>query len=339
MAFDVAEISVFVKAMLGNDPDDDKGVNFEVNDTMFLEYLKMAVDVYSSGIPGRGRIAIIPTSSIKRYLFPIGSVPGFSDLIDIQFTRRNFNDFRGDRTPNNPFLLTNAIVIPGFAVDYEAYLQQRSYSLKIFGSEPEWYSQWEVDQAGIVTLESFTGTFLPQMFVEGSGSGATASISAVNGLDLILQGVIGTFLPGETITGETTFNGETTVATGEICKFVSSGSTRVHAVYIDLPSHFLEDSQWKVSMEFVFKYGATDDKFNGLLAIPDAHQSWVKNYTLALTKQGLGRIRDKFKGIQGPDGTTLEMDGFDLISESTTEILDLRARLDAMKRPVDIIIN
>jgi hypothetical protein len=63
-----------------------------------------------------------------------------------------------------------------------------------------------------------------------------------------------------------------------------------------------------------------------LTEIPDTDDQWLRDYTLAICKEILGRIRSKYDGIDGQE-SALKMDGSVLLSESKEERDRLTERL------------
>jgi hypothetical protein len=70
--------------------------------------------------------------------------------------------------------------------------------------------------------------------------------------------------------------------------------------------------------------------------VPEYDDHWIKNYTLALTKIVVGRIRSKFGAIPGVENP-IDLDGKDLIAEGNTDKdrlekdLNLGMRVPAIK--------
>jgi len=60
--------------------------------------------------------------------------------------------------------------------------------------------------------------------------------------------------------------------------------------------------------------------------VPPTDDDWIKEYTLGMCKQILGRIRSKFTGVQGAE-STLDMDGETLRAEGTEMRKDLEEYL------------
>lgn len=65
----------------------------------------------------------------------------------------------------------------------------------------------------------------------------------------------------------------------------------------------------------VYEYNATVTSIDELSA---ADQGWVADYTLALAKEMLGRVRGKFQGVPGTE-LALNMDHSELLSEAQAE--------------------
>ncbi len=60
--------------------------------------------------------------------------------------------------------------------------------------------------------------------------------------------------------------------------------------------------------------------------VPGVDDDWIEHYSLALAKIILGRIRNKYQGIPGAEGT-ITMDGAELLAEGKEEKLALEADL------------
>lgn len=68
--------------------------------------------------------------------------------------------------------------------------------------------------------------------------------------------------------------------------------------------------------------------------IPEGDVDWVMNYTAAVAKQILCRIRGKYEGVTNPDGATDSVDWSQLQQEATDAILSLTDDLKARRRPL-----
>lgn len=55
-----------------------------------------------------------------------------------------------------------------------------------------------------------------------------------------------------------------------------------------------------------------------LAEVPPTDDDWIQDYTLAICKEILGRIRSKFKGVQGAE-QAIDMDGEELRQEGSSE--------------------
>lgn len=78
----------------------------------------------------------------------------------------------------------------------------------------------------------------------------------------------------------------------------------------------------------VYEYNAVVDTIDELSG---ADQGWVADYSLALAKEMLGRIRGKFQGVPGNE-LPLNMDHSELLSEAQTEQERLLEALQAKSR-------
>lgn len=91
-----------------------------------------------------------------------------------------------------------------------------------------------------------------------------------------------------------------------------------YALYIDLPEQSI--SEYKCSYIYAWNHDADDNLEVGLPTIVNPqYQHWIEDCSLAICKEILGRIRDKFKGLPSSDGFDMQMDGTDLLLEAQQE--------------------
>ena len=64
--------------------------------------------------------------------------------------------------------------------------------------------------------------------------------------------------------------------------------------------------------------------------IPVSHQSWFRQYSLAVAKEILGRIRGKWSGTVPSPGGTLTLDSSQLLQEAQAEKEKLEADIRGM---------
>lgn len=98
---------------------------------------------------------------------------------------------------------------------------------------------------------------------------------------------------------------------------------RVLAVYLDMPEPSLS-LPYDVTVFYFHKWTATDDLYIGIPAMSPSHADWFSRYAVAKAKETLGLIRRKFQGVPGSeDGTTIQLDGAELVQEAKEEIAEL----------------
>lgn len=109
-----------------------------------------------------------------------------------------------------------------------------------------------------------------------------------------------------------------------------------HRVYFDYMSRdeFEHDSQ-TIQSDSLSDYSDVPYDFIQYSKINDVGKQWIRKYTLALAKELLGAIREKYNTIPIPDGD-VQLDGAALRSEAQVEkdalITQLRENLEEMSR-------
>jgi len=88
------------------------------------------------------------------------------------------------------------------------------------------------------------------------------------------------------------------------------------------------------SLLYTFHYTPNGAEITGLQNIPDGDMDWFVNYVTAFAKTILGRIRGKFKGIPGPDGSDLAVDYDDLTTEGREDLKELTEEIKKRRRPL-----
>ena len=88
------------------------------------------------------------------------------------------------------------------------------------------------------------------------------------------------------------------------------------------------------SYTFTWRVSCDDDPMTGLRWIPEGSIEWVLDYTLARAKIILSRIRGKFGGITGPDGSDQTIDAQELASEGREEETKLKEEIELWRRPL-----
>jgi hypothetical protein len=87
--------------------------------------------------------------------------------------------------------------------------------------------------------------------------------------------------------------------------------------YLDGDKLYIDNYQGTVTVEYVKKSPRLED-------YDSEWAGWVEGYALALVKMAEGRIRGKFRLNNGP----FELDGDTLVSEGSSDKMDLESKLD-----------
>jgi hypothetical protein len=117
---------------------------------------------------------------------------------------------------------------------------------------------------------------------------------------------------------------------------VPSAITPVKRVYFDYMSRdeFEHDSQ-TIQADSLSDYSDIPYNFIQYSDINDVGKQWIRKYTLALSKELLGAIREKYNSIPIPDGE-VSLDGAALRAEAQVEkdalVTQLRENLEEMSR-------
>jgi hypothetical protein len=97
-------------------------------------------------------------------------------------------------------------------------------------------------------------------------------------------------------------------------------------IYTDVPP----GADYLCSYTYSWHVTPDNDADTGMQFIPNGDVDWVLKYVTALVKEILARIRGKFHGITGPDGSVEDVDYSELSEEGRTEkealIDDLKLR-------------
>jgi len=111
------------------------------------------------------------------------------------------------------------------------------------------------------------------------------------------------------------------------------GKTKVYFEYISR-DEFEHDSQ-TIQADSLSDYSDIPYDFIQYASINDVGKQWIRKYTLALAKELLGAIREKYSAVPIPDGE-LQLDGAALRAEAQVEkdmlIEQLRGNLEEMSR-------
>ena len=112
-----------------------------------------------------------------------------------------------------------------------------------------------------------------------------------------------------------------------------TGMTRVYFEYMSR-DEFEHDSQ-TIQADSLSDYSDIPYNFIQYSDINDVGKQWIRKYTLALTKELLGAIREKYSSVPIPDGE-IQLDGAALRAEAQVEkdtlIEQLRENLNEMSR-------
>ena len=112
-----------------------------------------------------------------------------------------------------------------------------------------------------------------------------------------------------------------------------AGITRIYFEYMSR-DEFEHDSQ-TIQADSLSDYSDIPYDFIQYRYINEVGKQWIRKYTLALTKELLGAIREKYSSVPIPDGD-VNLDGAALRSEAQVEkdalILQLRENLEEMSR-------
>lgn len=93
------------------------------------------------------------------------------------------------------------------------------------------------------------------------------------------------------------------------------------------------------SYEYSFHFTPDNAADTGMQLIPDGDTDWIMDMTLALAKGPLSKIRGKYTGLTGPDGTDLPIDWDTLREEGATAEERLREDIKGRRRPILPVIE
>ena len=91
--------------------------------------------------------------------------------------------------------------------------------------------------------------------------------------------------------------------------------------------------------EYIEGIAPDDNAANGIRFVPPDMEDWFVRYVVALCKQTLGRALRKFQGIPGPEGSDLQLDGTDLVTDAENEIADLNDQIQNTRTSFPFIIQ
>jgi len=114
----------------------------------------------------------------------------------------------------------------------------------------------------------------------------------------------------------------------------TDGSSKYY-LYIDVPATTLYECSYK----YTWHVTPDNQKLTGMQHIPNGDVDWVLQFTHALAKEPLARIRGKFHGIPMPDGGEEDNDYAELMEESRAETERLEEELRLRSPPLDPVIG
>jgi hypothetical protein len=110
-----------------------------------------------------------------------------------------------------------------------------------------------------------------------------------------------------------------------------SGTAKYY-LYIDIRSskYCMYEYAWHVTPD--------DNATTGLRWLDESDVDWLTKYMVAVLKQRLGRILNKFGGVPNPEGGTDQTDGQDLIQQGREDEEKLMEAIQRRRRPLPPII-
>lgn len=109
----------------------------------------------------------------------------------------------------------------------------------------------------------------------------------------------------------------------------------VPVLYVDVPA----TTPLLCSVTYTIHYTFNGVAITGLQNIPDGDTDWFIDWCTAFCKTILSRIRGKFKGITGPDGSDQPVDYDDLMTEGREELTRLREAITKRRRPLPPVLE
>ena len=106
-------------------------------------------------------------------------------------------------------------------------------------------------------------------------------------------------------------------------------------LYLDIPRAHIQ-----VTVEYS-AYWTTDpaDTRTGMHLMPEGDVAWMLDYIEALASIRLGRARNKFGGIIGPDGNASPVDGEGLVNQGIADKKELEEKLERRRRPLPPVLE
>lgn len=102
---------------------------------------------------------------------------------------------------------------------------------------------------------------------------------------------------------------------------------RVYTLYIDLSS----TNRLRYGYECLVDITPDDDEKTGLRYLTSGYEDWTRRYVLERARGILGRALRKFQGLPGPDGSDMQLDGQEMVSESDLKCSELETSLRGMR--------
>ena len=110
-------------------------------------------------------------------------------------------------------------------------------------------------------------------------------------------------------------------------------------LYVDLSEDHFTGSHTFVAYEATFHYEPDNNTTNGMQLIPQNDVDIMYDLITGESMRILGRIRDKYKGVIGPDGSAIRMDGEDMKREGKERYDQGMEKLRARRRPLGPVIG
>lgn len=110
-------------------------------------------------------------------------------------------------------------------------------------------------------------------------------------------------------------------------------------LWLDLSKDRLSPFRTAVSYEATFGYEPDNNATNGMQFIPAYDVDAVYDMITGRAMQILGRIRDKYKGVIGPDGSAIRLDGEAMKREGQERFTQGRDALKKRRRPLGPITD
>lgn len=111
---------------------------------------------------------------------------------------------------------------------------------------------------------------------------------------------------------------------------------REYVLYVHLAEGYPE---FQVSYRYLFERELSDATDRGIPSLTKTLDGWLKKYAAAAAREIVGDIRNKFKGVPGPDTmSSADMDGESQIERSEKKREELIEELKGMQRQLPPVI-